>query len=48
MFDGQAHDGPVTVRQPSRMLLVTTQRVLTGGGWRVAEQAIVTEFEFAT
>ena len=46
--DGQAHDGPVTVRQPYRMSLVTTQLVRTGGVWRVAEQAIVTEFEFST
>ena len=46
--DGQAHDGPVTVRQSFRRSLVTTQLVRTGGGWRVAEQAIATEFEFAT
>ena len=45
--DGQSHAGPVTIRQPFRMSLVTTQLVRTAAGWRVTEQAIVTEFEFA-
>ena len=44
--DGQEHAGPVTISGPFRMSLVTTQLVRLGGAWRVAEQAIVTEFEF--
>ena len=32
---------------PFRMSLVTTQLLRLDGAWRVAEQAIATEFEFA-
>ena len=45
--DGQVHAAPVTIRGPLRMSLVTTQLVRLAGVWLVAEQAIVTEFEFA-
>ena len=51
--DGKPHEpygpnaGPVTISGPFRMSLVTTQLVRLDGAWRVAEQAIVTEFEFA-
>ena len=45
--DGQVRAGPVTISGPFRMSLVTTQLVRLDGAWRVAEQAIATEFEFA-
>lgn len=45
--DGQVHSGPVHVRGFFRMARVTTRLVRVDGAWRIAEQAIVTEFEFA-
>ena len=45
--DGQTHTGPVTIQGPFRMSLVDTRLQRLGGVWCVAEQAIVTEFEFA-
>lgn len=44
--DGQVHAGPVGVRGFFRMARVTTRLVRVDGAWRIAEQAIVTEFEF--
>ncbi len=44
--DGRVQAGPVTISGPFRMSLVTTQLVRLDGAWLVAEQAIVTEFEF--
>lgn len=44
--DGQVHAGPVTISGPFSMSFVTTQLLRLDGAWRVAEQAIVTEFEF--
>ncbi len=45
--DGQAHTGPVTVHGFLRMARVNTRLVRMDGAWRIAEQVIVTEFEFA-
>ena len=45
--DGRSHSGPVTIPGPFRMSLVTTRLVRPAGVWHVAEQAIVTEFDFA-
>ncbi len=45
--DGAVHAGPVTIAGPLRMSLVTTHLVRVAGAWRIAEQAIATEFEFA-
>ncbi len=45
--DGQVHTGPVNVHGFFRMARVTTRLVRVDGNWRIAEQAIVTEFEFA-
>lgn len=44
--DGQPHSGPVGVRGFLRMARVDTRLVRVHGAWRIAEQAIVTEFEF--
>ena len=44
--DGQVRAGPVTISGPFRMSLVTTQLLQLDGAWRVAEQAIVTQFDF--
>lgn len=45
--DGMQHTGPVSIAGPFRMSLVTSRLVRRDGVWRVAEQAIDTEFEFA-
>lgn len=45
--DGRVHTGPVTIDGPLRMSLVTTQLQRIEGTWRVTDQAIVTEFDFA-
>lgn len=45
--DGQVRTGPVTVPGFFRMAHVTTRLVRVADAWRIAEQAIVTEFEFA-
>ncbi len=45
--DGKPHVGPVAISGPFRMSLVSTRLQRLDGDWRVAEQAIVTEFEFA-
>lgn len=45
--DGKPHVGPVAISGPFRMSLVSTRLQWLDGDWRVAEQAIVTEFEFA-
>ncbi len=45
--DGQVHTGPVPVRGFFSMARVTTRLVRADGRWRVAEQAIDTEFQFS-
>lgn len=45
--DGGLHEGPVPVQGFFSMARVTTRLVRVQGAWRIAEQAIVTEFQFA-
>ena len=44
--DGQERRGPLRIDGPFRMSVVTSRLVNHDGTWRVAEQAIATEFEF--
>lgn len=45
--EGRVLTGPPTIAGPFRMSLVTTRLVQRDAAWQVAEQTIVTEFEFA-